>query len=66
MEEGGDIFRDPRTNAILFSNTSEFESSRKRSTFMERQQKDINNLKKEVSEIKDNISKILDLLTKKD
>lgn len=66
IEDENGMFRDKTTNAIVFSRTSELDSSAKRSVFLQNQQKDINNLKKEVSEIKENLSKILDILTKKD
>lgn len=59
-EEG--LFRDMRSNAILFSRKDD--PLERRNSFFKSQTEDINKLKEEVSEIKDTMSKILQILSK--
>lgn len=57
------IYRDPSSNALIFSNLKET-SYEKRKTQIETQQNEINNMKKDIAEIKSVMSKILNILEK--
>jgi hypothetical protein len=57
------LYRDPTSNALIFSEFKET-SYEKRRSFMEQQQNEINSMKQEISEIKNTMSKILNILEK--
>ena len=57
------IYRDPSSNALIFSNLKAT-SYEKRKTKIEAQQNEINNKKKDIAEIKSVMSKILNILEK--
>lgn len=57
------IYRDPSSNALIFSDFKET-SYEKRKAQIETHQNEINNMKKDIAEIKSVMSKILTILEK--
>lgn len=62
IKDEDNLFRDMKSNAILFSRGDD--ALQKRNSFFKTQSEDINKLKEEVSDIKETMAKILQILSK--